>query len=84
MKYLGKQSLKRMQKLSFLPSIIHEFYRGEPEGSYVQLYLYYSIKKLLKHFFLQQLPVVARGFMESDSKMPPLVYSLSVSGGSCG
>lgn len=32
MKYLGNQPLKRMQKLSFLPSIMHEFYRGIPRG----------------------------------------------------
>lgn len=34
------------------------------EGSCLQVYFHYSIKKLLKHFCLQQPPVVAHGFMD--------------------
>jgi len=76
-----KSALNKIQKLSFLPSVMHGLYRCIPTGK-----IFTALSLLLHKESVQafQLPVVAHGFMESDLKMPPLLCSPSAAAGSCG
>jgi len=52
------------------------------DGNNLQIYVHYSVKKVLTHAGLYQFPVVADGFMKPNSKIGLLCSPFSAGGNS--